>query len=266
MSYTLTMDDYLAQESSQTWLIEPLIPIGGKFLLYGDPKIGKSFVAIQLAEALAGHRPDWLGFPVLTPGPVLYTQLDTPRSLWQERIRKLRATGLDTTGFHMSDRETFGTWPFNILNPEHATILRSAVSSVKPSAVIIDTLKETNPAPENDSDEQQRVMAELTAATQPAALVLIHHAKKPAPEGVPNLLADIRGSSYFAGAVDTIARLTDKGMWYVGRAIEGGVVYTQRMGNGLIEPVAQTPTPVPAEAVTLVWDEARQEFVDAALL
>lgn len=258
MSFTLTVDDYLKLESSQTWLIELLIPIGGKLLLYGDPKIGKSFAAIQLAVALAGHNTTWLGFSVLTAGPVLYLQLDTPRSLWQARLRSLRHHGLPLDHIHIADRETFGTWPFNILSPDHATILRRAVDAVKPTAVIVDVLKETNHVKENVSDEMQQVMAELTRATQPAALVLLHHAKKPMAETAPDILADIRGASYLAGSVDTIMRLTEKGVYYVGRAVEGGVVYTERQSNGLI---AEAQPTVALPDSTLVWDEPTQQWL-----
>jgi len=275
MSLALSVDEYLKLKSTQTWLIKPLLPVGGTLLLYGDPKAGKSFLALQLAQVLTGNRKDFLGFhPCLTdpPQPVVYVQLDTPRSLWQERLEDLKQRDLSFDRLYLSDRESLDTWPFDILKFEHHSLLRDLVSTHNPSTVIIDTLKETNRCEENKSELQQVVVQALRAATHPAALVLVHHAKKPMDEHVPDLLGDIRGSSYFAGAVDTIMRLTSSGLYYVGRAAEGGVVKTQRGMGGMWDVVvdrayeelnSQRPTQEPANIVlpTAAETQAWNEFI-----
>src|SRR3990167_5077041 len=127
----------------EAWLLKPLIPAGGACVLDGDPKVGKSFAAIQLALSLQSGDP-WLGFRVVSPGPVVYVQLDTPRSLWAERIETIRATGLDTNALLLADRETLGTFPFNILYPEHRALLCAALRPLAPSAVIVDTIREAH--------------------------------------------------------------------------------------------------------------------------
>lgn len=236
MSLALSVSDYLKLQTSQTWLIKPLLPVGGTMLLYGDPKVGKSFAALQLAQALTGNRGDFLGFEApRTPAPVVYVQLDTPRSLWQERLADLTSRGQTFDQLFLSDRESLDTWPFDILKFEHYSLLKDLVSTYKPGTVFVDTLKETSRVEENRAELQQLVVQSIRAAVQPAALVLIHHAKKPMDEHVPDLLGDIRGSSYLAGAVDTIMRLTASGLYYVGRAAEGGVVKTRRASSGLWE-------------------------------
>lgn len=242
MSLVLSVDQYLAEQSSHTWLIEPILPVGGKLLLYGDPKIGKSFAAIQLAEALSGERVDWFGFPVRQAGRVVYIQLDTPRSLWQDRLRKLQARGLKFSSVGVSDRETLETWPFNILQPDHNTLFREIVSSEKPIAVVVDVLAEIHQLDENKVSDMRQVMGALEGALHPAAIVLVTHAKKPMAEQAPNLLADLRGSSYIPGSVDTIMRLTERGLYYIGRAVEGGVVRLERGGGGLWTPVSESLT------------------------
>ena len=153
-------------------------------LIYGDPKVGKSFIALQLAQHIArGER--WLGFETYR-NRVLYIQLDTPRVLWMDRMDSIIESGepFGENIFH-ADRESLDTWPFDILNPNHFRKLRDEVDRIHPSVVIIDTLKEAHQAPENDNTEGQRVIAALTAATQPAALIVIHHARK-LSDGRPN--------------------------------------------------------------------------------
>lgn len=211
--------------------------MGGALTLYGDPKVGKSYAAIQLALALSDGTP-WLGFPVRTRGKVVYIQLDTPRSLWGERLDSLRSLGLDVDHLLFADRETLGTWPFDILNPEHAALLKSSLAPHSPSAVIIDTLREAHSADENDATPMRNVMAELVAATQPAALITVSHSRKMGFEGQADLINDQRGSNYVVSRMDAIIRFGKKSIAYTGRAIEEGSLRLVRQDSGLWEPEA----------------------------
>ena len=205
-------------------------------ILYGDPKVGKSYAALQLALALAGDGSgDWLGFPTRKQtGSVVYVQLDTPRSLWAERLEDLKAAGrpVESDRFYLADRETLGTWPFDILNPDHEQLLRAALAPIKPVAVIIDTLKESNTAQENDNTEMTSAINKLISATQPAALIIVAHSKKPTFEVEPDLIQDTRGASAIVGKMDAICRMTKKGLYYTGRAIEQGSIKLQREDDG----------------------------------
>ena len=204
-------------------------------ILYGDPKVGKSYAALQLAVALTGDGPtEWLGFPTGQVGPVVYVQLDTPRSLWAERLEALKAEGhpIESDLLYLADRETLQTWPFDILNPDHAALLAQAIQPIHPTAVIIDTLKESNTADENNNTEMTSAINALIAATQPAALVLVAHAKKPNFEAGPDTINDNRGAGATVAKMDAICRMTKKGLYYTGRAIEEGVVKLERGDDG----------------------------------
>lgn len=223
--------DYLALPSTpSTWLIEPLLPSGGALLIYGEAKIGKSFAALQLADAIVAGT-SWMGFPT-RKGKVAYIQLDTPRSVWQERIRLLQRAGemLDLPA--LADRETLNAWPFNILNPEHLIMLRDELQPLEPDLVIIDTLREAHQADENDSTQMQAAIAALVAATEPAALCLVSHARKPSQEGDFSLMADNRGSNYVVGRMDAIVRFTPRSARISGRSIEEHTISLERADSG----------------------------------
>lgn len=234
MKPILSGKEYLAlPRDPNTWLIEPLLPAGGIGIVYGDPKIGKSFAVLQLALALLDGV-DWMGFP-LRKARTVYIQLDTPRSLWAERLEKLLLAGFaGIDDLLLADRETLNTWPFDILRPDHQDLLKTYLSPLKPDLVIIDTLRESHSAEENDSTAMKEVISSLVAATHPAALLLIHHSKKPQPdrEGTitPDLINDLRGG-YVAGAMDAILKFSKRGLHYVGRATEQGSVQAERDGN-----------------------------------
>ena len=235
--YSYPLDEYLhLPRESCTWLVRPLIPVGGRVNLYGDSKVGKSFAALQLAAAISGGIPDWLGFAVPSHGPVLYVQLDTPRSLWLDRLDDCLAAGFDFSRIHFADRESLDAWPFNIARDDHYRRLRAEVSAIAPVAVIIDVIKEAHAADENSSTEMQPIIARLTAAVRPAALIIISHSRKANYETGPDLINDNRGSNYIPGAMDAIIRFTKKHMMYTGRACEEGSIKLDRLDCGLWTP------------------------------
>ena len=229
--------DYLTlPRAPETWLVEPLIPAGGTCLLFGDPKVGKSYAALQLTFALEAGS-EWLGFPVRTNGRVVYVQLDTPRSLWAKRLDTLKKDGYPVETLSLADRETLDCYPFNILDPLHADTLQQALKEVNPIAVVVDTLREScTGADKNDSTAMQNVLANLTKVVSPAALIIISHSRKQNGEQGPDLINDTRGSSYMPGRADAIIRFTHKTVYYTGRAIEAGSMRLQRMDNGLWVP------------------------------
>lgn len=236
MPTILRGDEYLAlPRESATWLLKPLLPSGGAMTVYGDPKVGKSYAALQLALALSGSESHWLEFPVIASGLVAYIQLDTPRSLWASRLEQLQSVGVAIHTLHLADRGTLDTWPFDILIPSHFSLLSESLKPLNPIAVIIDTLREVHSGDENDSTTMRNVIASLVAATQPAALILISHARKPNGELPPDLMTDQRGSSYVVGRMDAIARFTKKRLYYSGRAIEEGYLTINRLDNGFWE-------------------------------
>lgn len=227
----LSVEDYLRlPRDPETWLIKPLIPTSGAALLYGAPKLGKSGLAIQLAAALSGAYDDWLGFPIVKPGPVLYLQLDQPRSTWADRFEKLKAAGLKwTENLKLADRETIGCFPCDVLRPEHARILRELVQYHKAESVIVDTLRECHSGDENDSTVSRNVIANLVSITAPAALAVVSHDRKPSAELGKDLMADHRGSGYITGRMDCILRMTRNKLYYGGRSIEEGSIKLNRI-------------------------------------
>lgn len=188
-------------------------------LLFGDPKVGKSYAALQLACCLTSGV-DWLGFQVPSPQNVVYIQLDTPRSLWASRLDDLASSGHPVEGVHMADRETLEAHPFDILNPEHFRKLTENLAIIKPGAVIFDTLRESHSGDENDSTAMQEVIAHLEACVKPAAMILIAHARKSNPEHGYDLMNDNRGSNYIVGRMDSIVRFAPASMRCSSRTME----------------------------------------------
>lgn len=230
----LCVSDYLRQDHDpDTWLVKDLIPTSGAALIYGLPKGGKSWLALQLACAIAGGDKDWLGFRIMKQGIVLYLQLDTPRSTWRLRFQGLIREGVafKDDWFGVADRESLQYFPFDISKeqPNHMDYLQSMVARIKPVAVIVDTLRKSHSKNENDSTDMSNVISKLVAAVTPAALILVSHSKKPNLEAGSDLMTDHRGSGSVTGEMDCIMKVTKKKLYYGGRSIEEGELALDRL-------------------------------------
>lgn len=220
----LPLSKYLEiPRGDETWLLEKLLPTSGKMLIYSPPKLGKSYLAIQLAQALSGGSPDWMGFPVCKTGKVVYVQLDTPPSTWSERFKRLKEYGVKLNdNIIIMDEMLIGQYfyPVDILQPAQMDFLGTFIASHKPECVIIDTLRKSHSGEENSSTVMSQVISNLRKVTLPAALVVISHDKKPSPDMEKDIMYDHRGSGGVVGEMDAIIRLTKGRMYYAGRDIE----------------------------------------------
>lgn len=218
----LNIDDYLAYpRAPSTWIIQDLLPVSGKALLYSAPKTGKSALALQLADNIA-EGGEWMTFPIVSPGRVLYFQLDNPGTTWSKRVRVLRNNGLclDNNKVFMADASTIPMNPFDILQPGHRDYLQSIVRPLAPQLVIVDTLRKVHSGDENSSTVMSNVMTNLYSAVFPAALLVVSHDKKPSPDMEKDIIYDHRGSGGVVGEVDCILRMTKTRLYYAGRDVE----------------------------------------------
>lgn len=220
--------DYVELDEVERWLVEPLIPPEGVVNFYGKPKAAKSFAAIGIALAVSSGAKHWNGFKIHVNGPVLYFQVDTPRMEWLRRFRNAKAAGYELAQVAIVDRK-MSPYPFNILDPKHATWFKQQVDAVKPVLIVIDTLRESNDADENDSLAMKQVVNKLVSIAGEAALILVSHSRKDSAWNAMGAESDImdegRGSSYISGRMDTVVKFTGgkngKGhMFFKGRSVD----------------------------------------------
>ena len=191
-----------------TWLLRPIIPASGSAILWGDPKTGKSSLAVQLVLALISPT-SFLGFTPDHQARVLYLQIDAPRSLWRERLGLITAPPPDWDRWlRLADKQTC-PYPFNIRHLDHAVALKDAVAAWSPELVIVDTLRESYRGSENDTDIAQQTFSSFVVACHPSAILYVHHGKKPPSDASIELghMESSRGSTYYTGAVDTTLSL-----------------------------------------------------------
>lgn len=195
-----TMAELLAADFPEPqWAVPGLVPVGLTFLA-GRPKVGKSWLALQIAIAKgSGGR---VLDKQVDPGKVLYLGLEDNGRRLAERARKQGAPSGATIRF-----ET--TWPR--LTDGGLDLLTRSVESDGYRLVIVDTLgRAVGRADTNDYGDMTAVLGglqELAIARDLAVLVVDHHRK-----GAPGIDDDpvdaIVGSTGKSGAADAVLGLT----------------------------------------------------------
>ncbi|WP_312319525.1 AAA family ATPase [Stenotrophomonas sp.] len=179
------------------WLVSGLLVEDSVAAIYGAPESGKSFLALDIAMAVAGGV-DWHGRRV-TDGGVLYVAAEGASGLG----KRVRAWEIDRG----IDVGKFPLWldhgEIN-LAAERDGGVRAFVSDVVEELgplrlVVIDTLNQTAAgADENSAKDMGRYIASMKRIRDEtgATVVVVHHSGKDPGKGM-------RGSSSLLGAMDT---------------------------------------------------------------
>jgi hypothetical protein len=189
------------QDEPVKWMIDKVLPVGSFSALFGPPGSFKSFIALDIAEAIATGR-QWMGNEVTEAGAVLY----------------ICGEGFGGVGARIKAcKQHHGTEdgaPIYVIR--HQLNLRSSVedfnalmlavemlvqqTGINFKLIIIDTLARAfGGGNENDSADMGAFISScgrIQSIVQDCALMILHHSGKDATKG-------LRGHSSLLGAVDT---------------------------------------------------------------
>lgn len=205
MIRTVSPAEYLVTPRPQLeWLINGLIPKPGYMLLLGPPKVGKSFLAFDIAARVARGE-SVMGYASPGPRRVLYLQMDTKEAAWTERLRKLKEIGYDLNIpnlrlIHQDDMML----PLLVTTQKGQDFLKSVIKSETPDLVILDVLREIHQEDENDSTGMKKVFDAMEPVFAKQSVLILHHTRKITQDdkASPDPVTLARGSSYITGRVD----------------------------------------------------------------
>lgn len=152
------------------WLVNGVIQRNSAVLLYGESRIGKSFLALDLAVKLACGS-DWFGYPV-TKSRVIFYAAESPSGL-PLRIK----AHAQWNGQEVPDDLQFMNAVVDLSRPEDIEKLIATVQGCA-DIVFIDTLNAAAAEiDENSSKEMGRVLAGVRRVVAEAgcSVVLVHH-------------------------------------------------------------------------------------------
>ena len=182
------------------WAVPGLVP-EGMSLLIGGPKIGKSWLILAVALAVASGGYALGRVPVGPARPVLLLALEDGDRRLQDRIRTLQPGEPIPARLHYMTRIGIG-----LVVPTIEAWLQTVAVDAEP-LVILDTLGKVMPearAGESAYQRDYRVSGRLKLicdARPGTALVVLHHDRKASSD---DFVDGVSGTNGIAGAADTI--------------------------------------------------------------
>lgn len=170
-----------------SWRVKNLLPAKGVAAIYGPPASGKSFLALDMAAAIAAGR-DWFGHRT-EKAPVFYVYLEGGGALknriaaWEQERERPFPAGV-----------SFYLGAFSLFQDMDAILAAIPAGAV----VIVDTLAAATPGfDENSSADMGLAIEALSRVVheREGLAIVVHHSGKDASRG-------LRGHSSLLGALD----------------------------------------------------------------
>jgi hypothetical protein len=167
-----------ARAPEQRWLVERLWAERAVGIVGGEPKCCKSFLALDLAVAVASGRACLRRYVVREPGPVLLFAAEDALHVVRERVAGIcAAAGVD-----------FDALPLHVITaptvrldvPRDQQRLRSTVEELRPRLLVLDPFVRLHRVDENAAADVAPLLAYLRQLERElgTAVLLVHHARK----------------------------------------------------------------------------------------
>ena len=202
--FDITHTDY----PNPKWVVDDLMPAESLMVMSGEPKTGKTWMALEIALGIASGTSAFGEFDC-QQGEVAMFLTETMAAELKERIVNLIPRG--------------GLGKITVEPMTHIDLcddmqVAELIASVRLSTpdcklVVLDPLKHLHSADENDATSMGEVMKKLMAIrTVLGCTVLVtHHSKKPQKGSTGRPGTSMRGSGVIHGAVDGGIYLTSEG-------------------------------------------------------
>ena len=193
--------DLWADDSSEEWIVEPLLPARRLVALYSAPKVGKSLLMLEIAAAVAAGRPLY-GAPV-KQCRVLYVDFENdPRSDIRRRLQDMGYVPDDLDNLCYLSFPTIAKFD----TKQGGEQLLAAIEEYGCEVVVIDTVSRSVQGDENENDTWLAFYRNtgLLLKQKQIAMIRLDHSGKDETKGQ-------RGGSAKSGDVDAVWRLSKTG-------------------------------------------------------
>jgi hypothetical protein len=179
----------------QQWLVEQVWSAEAVGIIGGEPKCGKSLLALDLAVSVASGTPCLGRFPIVRSGRVLLFAAEDPLPVVRDRVEGLTAArGLD---LHHLPLYVITAASLRLDHRDDRDRLCETVAKITPVLLVLDPFVRLHAIDENAAGEVAPVLAFLRQLQRKhhLAVALVHHARKDAGRSRPGQA--LRGSSEF---------------------------------------------------------------------
>lgn len=195
--------------AEQRWLVDQLWGEQAVGLIGGEPKCCKSFLALELAVAVASGKPCLRRFRVPHPGRVLLFAAEDALHVVRLRLESIAAAA--GVSLEQLDVQVITATRLRLDLPDDVERLANTVATLRPRLLVLDPFVRLHRRDENASADVAPLLDLLRGLQRQhqIAVVLVHHAKK----GGGNVRAGqaLRGSSEFHAWGDSLLYLRRQG-------------------------------------------------------
>ena len=175
------------------WLVKGLICKGDTTLIVGEPNVGKSWISLSLAVAMANEHETWVGHELNHHGKVLYVDEENPHDVVYHRLKQLGAEKVDNLRYlHRQGVR---------LDRNFDRLLDEAIT-YEPTMIVLDSLTRFHTKDENNAGEMASLFNDsinVLCRETGAAVLILHHTNKSESN---SSYVRTRGSSDIGAAID----------------------------------------------------------------
>ena len=208
--YQLLTPSAIYSLPTTAWRVKHVLPSAGLAAIYGPSGSGKSFLAMDLAAAIAKGA-TWFGHKCHT-APVVYVMLEGVGGL------RNRVSALERAKGSLPEQFMVLAQPFQLTTAQDVADLGAIIP---PGAVVfIDTLNRAAPTSDENSSKEMGAILEAAKQLQIASgglIVAVHHTGKDPSKGM-------RGHSSLHAALDAaieVTRTPQARSWHLAKAKDG---------------------------------------------
>jgi hypothetical protein len=172
------VQELIAPATPDRWLVEGLWADRAVGIVGGEPKCFKSFLALDLAVAVASGRPCLRRYPVPAPGRVLLYAAEDPAHLVRRRLEGIcRVAAID---FASLDVRVITAPELRLDREDDQRRLAATLAELHPRLLVLDPFVRLHAIDENAAGEVAAVLGYLRRLERrfAVAIVLVHHARK----------------------------------------------------------------------------------------
>ena len=196
--HPLTLPDLLAMEiPPRRMLLDPVLPEKGLAMLYAPRGMGKTYLALAMAHAVATGG-GILRWRATAPHSVLYIDGEMPLSLLQERMAAIVGAGQPPETFRLLAADHHDGGLLNLATPAGQQAIEPLLGGV--SLLVLDNISTlASAARDNDAESWSPVQEWiLRLRRQGMSVLFVHHAGKGGQQ---------RGTSRREDVLDTVIAL-----------------------------------------------------------
>jgi len=164
--------------NEQVWLIEGLWGARAVGIIGGQPKCYKTFLALDLAVAVASGTPCLRRFPTPRAGRVLLFAAEDALHIVRARLEGIAHAA--AAEFQSLDIHVITAPVLRLDRQQHQQALQATVAELKPTLLVLDPLVRLHAIDENVAAEVAPLLAYLRRLQRlhQTAVALVHHARK----------------------------------------------------------------------------------------